>query len=418
MIGAIIEGLDLCERVRAAALAAEYAFVTLDPALRSRVRQNIVRAFLDEGLVDSDMAGTTGYGYDDVARARYESLLCRVFSTERALARLSLVSGTQAIVMTLAACVPHGGRLLCVTGRPYDTLRMAIADAPMSLVHGGIHYEEVPLRADGRVDHDAVRLALHAAPAHAVFVQRSRGYHRRPSLSVDDCAAIVRSVKAVAPATLVLVDNCYGELVEAREPTHAGADAVMGSLIKNLGGAIAPTGGYVAGTAAVIERVANRLYAPGLGAALGPTLGLGRLFFQGLFNAPLIVDECLRGLNFAAALFQELGFGVDPLPMAPRRDTIQAIDLGSERRLIAFARGLQGALPVNARFAPEPGPVPGYDAPVIMSSGAFVAGATIELSCDAPLRPPYSVFMQGGMLAEQSVLGAVMAAEAVARQGS
>lgn len=417
MIAAIVDDLTLSPRVREAALAAADAFVTIDPALRSRIRRNVVRAFLAEGINESDLAGTTGYGYDDAARARYESLLCRIFATEAALARLSLVSGTQAIVMTLAACVPHGGRLLSVTGTPYDTLHMAIAQSPHSLVASGVRYDEVALQADGGVDHAAIRAALAQAPADAVFVQRSRGYHRRPSLSIADCAAIVQTVKASAPQTLVLVDNCYGELVEEREPTHVGADAAMGSLIKNLGGGIAPTGGYVAGTTAVIERVASRLYAPGLGAALGPTLGLGRLFFQGLFVAPVIIEECLRGLNFTAALYAHLGYRVDPAPMAARRDTILAIDLGTRERLIAFARGFQAALPVNARFAPEPGPVPGYDAPVLMSSGAFVAGATIELSCDAPLRAPYTVFVQGGMVAEQSVVGAVLAAEALERGG-
>ena len=220
-------------------------------------------------------------------------------------------------------------------------------------------------------------------------------------------------MRAAGSDAPIVVDNCYGELVEEREPLEVGADLVIGSLIKNLGGGIAPTGGYIAGRAALVDRIATRIYAPGIGAGLGPTLGLGRLFVQGLFYAPLVVGETLRGLDFAAALFAELGFTVDPLPGAPRTDIVQAIRLERADRLIAFARGLQTALPINARFAPEPGPVPGYIDPVIMSGGSFVSGATIDLSCDAPLREPYEVYLQGGVAAEYAVLGAMLAAQAV-----
>jgi len=216
-----------------------------------------------------------------------------------------------------------------------------------------------------------------------------------------------------APPAVVFVDNCYGELVEEREPLEAGADVIAGSLIKNLGGGLAPSGGYLAGRAEPLERIAARVFAPGIGAALGPTLGFGRAFIQGLFYAPLVVAETLRGLDFAAALFADLGIEVDPLPGATRTDIVQAIRLGSPERLIAFARGLQRALPINARFAPEPGPVPGYVDPVIMSSGSFVSGATIELSCDAPLRAPYEVYLQGGIAAEHVALGALLAADAL-----
>ncbi len=245
----------------------------------------------------------------------------------------------------------------------------------------------------------------------AFFIQRSRGYAPRPSLSIAQCEELIAGVKAVRPDVPVLVDNCYGELVEDREPTHVGADLVMGSLIKNVGGTLAPAGAYVAGRATVVERVAARLYAPGLGAALGPTLGFGRAFMQGLFQAPLVIEQTLRGLDFAAALFEELGYGVDPLPGAQRTDIVQAIRLGTPEKLARFAQGLQKAMPVNARFAPEPGRVPGYTDPVIMSGGAFVAGATIELSCDAPLRAPYEVYLQGGVHAAHAALGAMLAAQ-------
>jgi cystathionine beta-lyase family protein involved in aluminum resistance len=232
-------------------------------------------------------------------------------------------------------------------------------------------------------------------------------------MPIDACKRAFALIKSRRPQLPILVDNCYGELVEEREPTHVGADLVMGSLIKNLGGSMAPAGGYIAGRSDLLERVATRLYAPGLGAALGPTLGLGRQFMQGLFLAPLVVEQSLRGLDFAAALFAELGFAVDPQPGVPRTDIVQAIRLGDARLLQAFALGLQTAMPVNARFRPEPGPVPGYVDPVIMSGGAFIGGATIELSCDAPLREPFEVYLQGGVIAEHAMVGALRAAQAV-----
>lgn len=417
MIERLLRSLALSDRVRAAAEAAAPRLWTSASPRRAAVRAKVIEAFLAEGLTDADFAGTTGYGYDDPARAHYESLLARLFGGERALARLSLVSGTHAILATLSACVAPQQTLLAAAGRPYDTLHHAIVDAPYSLVSSGVRYEEVALDARGAVDLGSLSARCAELRPAVVFVQRSRGYSSRPSISIAQCERVVAAVKAAAPEALVVVDNCYGELVEEREPLEAGADAVVGSLIKNLGGGIAPTGGYVVGSTALVERVAARLYAPGLGAALGPSLGFGRAFLQGLFYAPLVVDEALRGLDFAADLFGRLGFAVDPAPGEPRTDIIQAIRLGDERRLLAFARGLQRALPVNARFAPEPGPVPGYVDPVVMSSGAFIAGATIELSCDAPLRPPYEVYLQGGLLAEHAAMGAALAAEAVLAAG-
>ena len=417
MIQALLETFAVDERVRVAALRAAERCESFRYPAQAHVKAAILRAFHDEDVHDSDLAGSTGYGYDDAARARYESLLARVFDVERALARLSIVSGTHAIVTALAALVPSGKTLLSVTGRPYDTLRNAICDAPFSLVSQGIAYREIALADDGGVDVDAVVDAVRDPNVAAVFVQRSRGYAPRPSLTIAACEELFDAIKAVAPDVMILVDNCYGELVERREPTHVGADLVMGSLIKNLGGSIAPTGGYVAGRASLIEQVAARLYAPGLSDALGPSLGFGRAFVQGLFVAPLIVEQTLRGLDFAAALFEELGFPVDPKPGETRTDIVQAIRLGNAGLLRRFAEGLQRAMPLNASFRPEPGPVPGYVDPVIMSSGAFVAGATIELSCDAPLRPPFEVYLQGGIVAEHALLGAIFASEAVVREG-
>jgi cystathionine beta-lyase family protein involved in aluminum resistance len=415
VIALLCETFDIDDRVRAAARRAYERTRELTYPAQAQVKAKVLRAFYDEGVSDSDLAGTTGYGYDDAARVRYESLLSRVLGVERTLARLSIVSGTHAIVTALAACVAPGARLIAVAGRPYDTLRNAICDADYSLVTQGVQYEEIALHADGSVDLDAVAAAAAAPNAGAVFVQRSRGYAPRPSLDVTTCGRIVARVKAVAPHVAVLVDNCYGELVEEREPTHLGADLLMGSLIKNLGGGLAPGGGYIAGRADLVERVSARLYSPGLRSGLGPTFGFGRAFVQGLFAAPMIVEQTLRGLDFAAALFAELGFAVDPQPGALRTDIVQAIRLGERELLLRFAAALQTAMPLNARFRPEPGPVPGYIDPVVMSSGAFVGGATIELSCDAPLRAPFEVYLQGGLVAEHAMLGALLAAQAVAR---
>lgn len=407
MIDLYCDRFGIGDAVRAAGLRAYDRVRDLRYDAQTRVKANVLAAFLDEGVDESDLAGSTGYGYDDAARERYEALLARIFGCDRALARLSFVSGTHAIVTALAACVPAGKTLLSITGRPYDTLRNAIAQAPHNLVSAGIGYVEVAF------DLDAIEREIADPNVAAVFVQRSRGYAPRSSVGIGACEHAFALVKSRRPDVAILVDNCYGELVEDREPTHVGADLVMGSLIKNLGGGLAPAGGYVAGRADLVERVAARLYAPGLGDALGPTLGFGRSFIQGLFIAPLVVEQTLRGLDFAAALFAELGYRVDPAAGASRTDIVQAIRLGNAERLIHFAQALQTAMPVNARFRPEPGRVPGYVDNVIMSSGAFVGGATIELSCDAPLREPYEVYLQGGMIAEHTMLGALRAAQAL-----
>jgi len=418
VIDQLLAGRELHARVvDAARVAAVYLEPRSDPA-RTAIRLRVLDAFYAEGVDESDLAGTTGYGYDDPARARYESLLARYFRAEAVLARLSIVSGTHAIVATLAACVQPGEQILCANGAPYDTLRHAIVTAKHSLMSDGRLYDEVPLAGDGNVDIAELKKRVRSLAPRAVFVQRSRGYSTRRSLSINTIAAIASAVKAASPQTLVLVDNCYGELVEEREPLEVGADAIMGSLIKNIGGGLAPTGGYIAGRAEVIERVATRVFAPGLGAGLGPTLGFGRALIQGLFYAPGVVENALRGLDFAAALFLALGFSVSPAPGSVRTDIVQAIGLGDRAKLIAFARGLQRAMPINARFAPEPGPVPGYVDPVIMSSGSFVSGATIDLSCDAPVRPPFEMYLQGGAMLEQAALGALWAADAVVREGA
>lgn len=414
MIAQICERFGFTGKLAIAAGAAWERVRALEYPAQTTVTCNVLQAFLDEGIAESDLAGSSGYGYDDAARIHYESLLARIFGAERALARISIASGTHAIALALRACVPRGGTLLAITGRPYDTLRNAISDAPDSLSStGGFTYREIPLRTDGDIDDEAIGRELKQMTNGAIFVQRSRGYASRPTLRIAQLERAFGTLRAQRDDLPILVDNCYGELVEDREPTHVGADLVMGSLIKNLGGTLAPTGGYAIGRADLVERVATTLYAPGLRDALGPTLGFGRAFIQGLFQAPGVIEQSLRTLDFAAALFERLGFEVDPLPGSRRGDIVQAIRLGSEERVLRFARGLQSVLPINARFRPEPGAVPGYSDPVIMSGGAFVAGATIELSCDAPLREPYELYLQGGVSAIHGYLGALAAARAL-----
>jgi cystathionine beta-lyase family protein involved in aluminum resistance len=328
-----------------------------------------------------------------------------------------VVSGTQAIVLTLSALLDAGGRLCSVTGRPYDTLRMALVDHPRSLAARGVKYDEVPW-TDGPAPaaHD-VAAALDRVPD-VVFVQRSRGYAPRPSLDVAAIGDLIRAVRERAPNAVVVVDNCYGEFVERDEPCSVGADAVVGSLIKNPGGGVAVSGAYVAGRPDIVERVAERIFAPGLGAAIGPTLDANRWFFAGLHRAPRAVAESLKTMDFAAALFAELGFRVNPTCGAPRTDIIQAIQLGSPDKLKAFALGVQRMLPVNSRALPEPGPVPGYADLVLMADGAFVAGSTLELSCDAPMRAPFEVYLQGGLDVAHGALVAMSAASAVERAGA
>jgi len=415
VIAELCDRFSIGARIRDAALAARERTAALSYEAQKQAQATVLQAFVAEGLAENDLAGSTGYGYDDAARAHYESLLARVLGAQRALARLSIVSGTHAIVAALAACTPRNGTLLSISGTPYDTLRNAICDAPQSLTRDGLVYREIPLAGDGGFDLDAIARAVAERPEATVFIQRSRGYAPRRSLSIAQCETAIASAKRLAPDAIVAVDNCYGELVEEREPSHVGADLVMGSLIKNLGGSLAPAGAYVAGRAELVQRVAARLYAPGLGDALGPTLGLGRALCQGLFLAPLIVEQSLRGLDFFAALFEELGYAVDPKPGERRTDIVQAIRLGSADALQRFAAGLQSAMPINARFRPQPGSVPGYTQPVVMSSGAFIAGATIELSCDAPLRAPFEVYVQGGVSAAHAYLGALFAAQALER---
>jgi len=377
-----------------------------------RVTAKVVGAFARAGINESHLHGSTGYGYHDAGRAKFEALFADLMGSARAIARLQLISGTQAIVATLSALLRDGDTLCSLTGRPYDTLRFALADHPAALAHNGVKYFETAWPDGKRLDESAVREALAMHPDFA-FMQRSRGYAPRRSLAIEQIAKLIEMTRAQAPETLVVVDNCYGEFVELEEPGDVGADAVVGSLIKNPGGGSALTGAYITGTHDVIERIAERMFAPGLSTALGPTLDWLRSSFAGLHRAPKVVGESLKIMDFSAAVFARLGYEVDPVCGSERTDTIQAIRLGSPRKLAAFAAGLQKLLPVNAAAVPEPGPVPGYAEPVIMASGSFVSGSTMELSCDAPLREPYDVYLQGGMDLAHGLLAVMSAASQV-----
>lgn len=364
-----------------------------------RNQWKVLKAFVDEGVGEHHFAPSTGYGYDDLGRAALERVTARVFGAEAALVRPHIISGTHAIAACLYGVLRPGDELLYITGSPYDTLHQVIgsaSDGSGSLCDFGITYREVPLTSEGRVDFDAVRASI-GPNTRCIGIQRSRGYADRPSFSITAIKEMIRRLKGYAPEAVIFVDNCYGEFVEDEEPTAIGADLMAGSLIKNPGGGLAKTGGYIAGKRKWVERAASRLVAPGIGMEGGSTYGHLRDYFQGLFMAPHIVGQALKGAVFAAAMLEEAGFSTSPAWDEPRTDIIQQIRFGDPELLVEFCRGIQGASPVDARLTPEPAPMPGYDDPVIMAAGTFVQGASIELSADGPLRPPYIAYMQGGL---------------------
>lgn len=383
-------------------------------ALTNQAR--VLAAFHAAGVGEHHLGGTTGYGLDDTGRDKLEEVYARSFGAEAALVRLQISSGTHAIALGLFGSLRPGDELLAAAGTPYDSLQPVIAGAPGSLADWGVTYREVPLGPGGQVDPAAVAAAV-GPQTRTVLIQRSRGYSLRPSLSVTRIADLIAAVRAVRPAAVCLVDNCYGEFVEELEPAMVGADLVCGSLIKNPGGGLAPTGGYVAGRADLVERAAARLTAPGVGGDIGPTLGLSRLLFQGFYLAPHVVGEALKGALFTAALFARLGFSVRPGHAEPRTDLIQAVELGSAEALIAFCQAVQRAGAVDAHLHPVPERMPGYADPVVMAAGGFVQGASIELSADGPLRPPFAAYFQGGLTHQHVIWAALKAAAELAGRG-
>lgn len=355
---------------------------------------------------------STGYGYDDEGRDNLEQVYADCFGAEAALVRPQITCGTHALALALGANLLPGDELLSPVGGPYDTLEevIGIRPSPCSLKEYGVSYRQVDLLPDGGFDYDGIRAAINEK-TRLITIQRSKGYATRPSYSVEEIGKLIAFCKECKPDVLCMVDNCYGEFVETREPTNVGADMVVGSLIKNLGGGLAPTGGYICGRKSCIERCAYRLSAPGLGREVGANLGLLTSFYQGLFLAPTVVSSAVRGAVFAAACYERLGFRVVPGSGETRRDIIQAVELGSREAMVAFCKGIQSAAPVDSYVTPEPWAMPGYESEVIMAAGAFVQGASIELSADGPIRPPYAVYFQGGLTWFHAKLGILMSVQ-------
>ncbi len=358
----------------------------------------VLKAMQDNRLSEGHFAHTTGYGYNDIGRECLEDIYKSLFNTEAALVRPQITCGTHALNVALAANLRPGDELLSPVGKPYDTMDeiIGIRESRGSLKEYGVSYRQVDLLPDGSIDYDGVKEAINEKTK-VVTIQRSRGYSKRPTLSVEEIGKLISFVKEIKPDAICMVDNCYGELVDDYEPSDVGADMTVGSLIKNLGGGLAPIGGYIVGTNECIEQCAYRLTSPGLGKEVGATLGVTHTLFQGLFNAPSVVSSALKGAIFAAGLYQELGYEVFPRVDEVRHDIIQAVDMKTPEGLCAFCKGIQAAAPVDSYVVPEPWAMPGYDSDVIMAAGTFISGASIELSADGPLKEPYTVFFQGGL---------------------
>ena len=376
----------------------------------------VLRAFIDSRVSESNFAPTTGYGYGDKGRDDLDAILAKIFGAEDALIRHTFASGTHTLTVALFGILRPGDKMLCVTGRPYDTLIGVLGcdeRTDGSLADFGVEYSEVALDENGRPDYTEIEKAVKEQSPQVVYIQRSRGYSLRPSLSISEIEKICKTVKAISKDIIIMVDNCYGEFVEQKEPTEVGADLIAGSLIKNPGGGIAPCGGYIAGRADLVEKCAYRMTAPGVGREVGASLGHNRELYMGIFNAPHVTGEALKAAVYAAALFTEMGYDVTPAMDEKRADIIQAILLKNSDRLIAFCKGLQSGAPVDSHLTPEPWDMPGYDDKVIMAAGAFTLGSSIELSADAPLREPFAVWMQGGLNFHTARAGILMAAEQV-----
>lgn len=382
-------------------------------------QEKMQAAFMNAGVSESHFVATTGYGYGDRGRDVLDAVYAYALGAEDALCRYNFVSGTHTLTVALFGVLRPGDTMLSVTGVPYDTLQGVIGltgDGIGSLKEYGINYEQVDLLPDGTPDYEA--MADRITPAHKmVYIQRSRGYSLRPSLTVKEIGKIVEIAKKKAPKCIVMVDNCYGEYVEKYEPTAVGADLMAGSLIKNPGGGIAPTGGYIAGRHDLVEMCAYRLTTPGTGREIGCTLGNNRELFMGTFHAPNVTGEALKTAVFTAALFEDFGYDVTPRYDEPRADIIQAVKLKERDALIAFVQGVQQGAPVDSFVVPEPSPMPGYDSEIIMASGSFTFGSSIELSADAPLREPYAAWMQGGVNFNSGRLGAILAAQSMLKAG-
>jgi len=377
----------------------------------------VLKAMQEHRVSDRHFAATTGYGYNDLGRDTLEAVYASVFNAESGLVRPQLISGTHALTVALAGNLRPGDTILSPIGKPYDTLEevIGIRETKGSLKEYGIHYKQVEFN-DGHIDYEAIERAL-TEDVKLVLIQRSKGYDMRPTLSVEQIGELIAFVKTIKPNTICMVDNCYGEFVQTIEPSDLGADLVVGSLIKNPGGGLAPIGGYIVGKDEYVEQAAYRLTAPGLGKEVGATLGINGLLYQGLFLAPTVVAAAHKGAMLAGKLFETLGYNALPNGEEERFDIIQAIEIGTEAGVIAFCQGIQGAAPVDSYVKPEPWDMPGYNSKVIMAAGAFVQGSSIELSADAPIKPPFTVYLQGGLTYPHAKFGVMKALQAMVDRG-
>ncbi len=378
----------------------------------------VISAMHEHRVNAACFAATTGYGYDDAGRDNLEKVYASVFGTEAALVRPQITCGTHALAVALSAILRPGDTLLSPVGKPYDTLEevIGIRESKCSLREFGINYAQVDLLPDGSFDFDGIKAAI-TDKTKMVTIQRSKGYQTRPTLSVERIGELIAFIRSVKPDIICMVDNCYGEFVEKIEPSNVGADMIVGSLIKNPGGGLAPIGGYICGTKECVEQCAYRLSAPGLGQEVGANLGIMPAFYQGFFMAPTVVAGALKGAVFAGLLYEKLGFKCVPNGTEERYDIIQAVELGSKERMVAFCRGIQAAAPVDSYVTPEPWPMPGYDSDVIMAAGAFVQGSSIELSADGPIKEPYAVYFQGGLTWYHAKLGIMMSLQKLYENG-
>ena len=378
--------------------------------------EKVLKAFIDNRVGDMHLKGTTGYGYGDDGRDKLDAVFAQVLGAEDALVRHNFVNGTHAISTALFGVLRPGDLMLSLTGTPYDTLNEVIfGKRGGSLTEFGVKYDQIDLLPDGRVNFG--KISDLARGCKVAYIQRSRGYSLRPSISVSEISEMIDAVKGVNPDAIIIVDNCYGELVERVEPCDVGADLIVGSLIKNLGGGIAPTGGYIAGRKDLVELCSYRLTTVGTGKEVGCTLDMNRSLFLGLFYAPEVVKNAVKTATFASAFFRKLGFEAFPHYNEYRTDIITAVKLGSRKALIAFCEGIQAGSPVDSFVTPEPWDMPGYDSQVIMAAGAFTMGASIELSADAPLREPFAVWLQGGLTYDTGRMGIILAAQRLLDKG-
>lgn len=378
----------------------------------------VLHAMQEASFAEEHLSGTTGYGYNDIGREKIEEIYARVFKTEDALVRQQITCGTHALYIALSANLRPGDEILSPVGKVYDTLEgvIGIRESKGSLAEFGITYKQVDLLPDGSFDYEGIKNAINEK-TRLIEIQRSKGYDTRPTLSVAQIGEVIAFIKGIKPDVICMVDNCYGEFVEDKEPSEVGADMVVGSLIKNPGGGLAPIGGYICGTRECIENCAYRLITPGLGKEVGASLGVTRNIAQGLFLAPTVTAAALKGAIFAANLYESLGFKTVPDGKSERHDIIQAVEFGKPELIQAFCEGIQKAAPVDSHVTPVPWDMPGYDSQVIMAAGAFVSGASIELSADAPMKEPYAVYFQGGLTYPHAKLGIMMSLQKIVEKG-